>query len=113
MTQAEKAAAFRALHRRNGTFVMPNPWDAGSARLLANFGFEALATTSAGLGFSLGIEDSAGGLSRDQILENARQIVDATSLPVGADLENVFGDYTEACAETIRLAVTVAGWWID
>ncbi|MCR9255931.1 MAG: isocitrate lyase/phosphoenolpyruvate mutase family protein [Alphaproteobacteria bacterium] len=104
MTQDEKAATFRALHSRDGAFVLPNPWNAGSARLLAHLGFEALATTSAGLGFSVAKEDSAGGLSREEILENARVIVEATALPVTADLENGFGHTPEACAETIRLA---------
>jgi len=107
MTQQDKAAAFRALHAGAGAFVMPNPWDAGSARLLTHLGFEALATTSAGLAFSVAKRDSAGGLGRQEILENARAIVDATPLPVSADLENGFGDAPATCAETLRLAVGV------
>ena len=100
--QAAKAAAFRALHARPGAFVIPNPWDAGSARILASLGFEALATTSAGLANALGLRDGAAG--RAETLANARAIVDATPLPVSADLENGFGDAPEAAAETIRLA---------
>src|SRR5262249_28929600 len=80
------------------------PWDAGSAKLLASLGFEALATTSAGSAFSLGKPDGAGAVSRKETLGNVQVIVDATSLPVSADLENGFGDEPETCAETIRLA---------
>lgn len=100
--QAGKAAAFQALHVRTGAFVIPNPWDAGTARILAAHGFEALATTSAGLAFMLGLRDGAAG--REATLANARMIVEATDLPVSADLENGFGDAPEAAAETIRLA---------
>ncbi|AJY46023.1 isocitrate lyase/PEP mutase family protein [Martelella endophytica] len=103
-TTTEKFETFKALHAGNRPFVMPNPWDAGTARLLAALGFEALATTSAGLAFALGTRDSAAALSRAEILENARSIVNATDLPVSADLENGFGDAPEDCAETIRLA---------
>jgi 2-methylisocitrate lyase-like PEP mutase family enzyme len=103
-TQLERALAFRALHERPGAFVMPNPWDAGSALLLSSLGFEALATTSAGFAFSIGRRDSEGGLSRAETLGNARAIVAATDLPVSADLENGFGDDPEACFETIRAA---------
>ncbi len=103
--QAEKAAVFRALHTRPGAFVIPNPWDAGTARILAAVGFEALATTSAGLAFALGRRD--GGAGREETLANARAIVEATDLPVSADLENGFGDAPEAVAETIRLAAGV------
>jgi 2-methylisocitrate lyase-like PEP mutase family enzyme len=92
------------LHARPGIFVIPNPWDAGSAKILATLGFEALATTSAGFAFSLGKPDAEGAVSRSDTLANARSIVDATSLPVSADLENGFGDDPETCAETIRLA---------
>lgn len=102
--QATKAERFRALHSRPGLFAIPNPWDAGSARLLAGLGFEALATTSGGFAFSLGKPDGVGEVGRDATLENARAIVDATDLPVSADLENLFGDDPETCAETIRLA---------
>jgi 2-methylisocitrate lyase-like PEP mutase family enzyme len=103
-TQTEKALAFRALHARPGAFVIPNPWDAGSARLLASLGFEALATTSAGHAFALGRRDGDGGVSRAETLANARAIVEATDLPVSADLENGFGDDPESAAETIRAA---------
>ncbi len=99
--QAARAAAFRALHARPGAFVIPNPWDAGSARILAALGFEALATTSAGFANSIGLRDGAA--SRAQTLDNARAIVAATHLPVSADLENGFGDAPEDAAETIRL----------
>jgi 2-methylisocitrate lyase-like PEP mutase family enzyme len=103
-SQARRAEAFRALHQRPRIFAIPNPWDAGSAKILAALGFEALATTSAGLAFSLGKPDGQRAVSRDETLANARAIVDATPLPVSADLENGFGDAPEACAETIRLA---------
>ncbi len=108
-SQAEKAERFRALHARPGAFVIPNPWDAGSARILASLGFEALATTSAGLAFALGRRDGAGVVTRAEALANARAIVDATDLPVAADLENGYGHAPEAAAETIRLAGEVAG----
>jgi 2-methylisocitrate lyase-like PEP mutase family enzyme len=107
--QAEKAERFRALHARPGAFVIPNPWDAGTARLLTGLGFEALTTTSAGLAFSLGRADGAGLVTREETLANAKAIADATHLPVAADLENGFGDAPEAAAETIRLAGEVAG----
>jgi 2-methylisocitrate lyase-like PEP mutase family enzyme len=100
--QAEKAAAFRALHEREGAFIIPNPWDVGSARLLANLGFEALATTSAGFAFSIGKRDNTVG--RDAVMEHARAIASATDLPVSADLENGFGEDPETVAETFRLA---------
>jgi len=103
-TQSEKYQAFKALHERPGVFVMPNPWDAGTARILTALGFEALATTSAGFAFSIGRRDSIAGLTRDEILGNARSIVEATHLPVSADLEDGFGGAPELCAETIRLA---------
>jgi 2-methylisocitrate lyase-like PEP mutase family enzyme len=106
-TQLEKALAFRALHQRPGAFVIPNPWDAGSALLLSTLGFEALATTSAGFAFALGRRDSEGSLSRAETLANARAIVEATDLPVSADLENGFGNNPETCAETIRAASSV------
>lgn len=100
----EKHRLFKAMHERPGIFVMPNPWNAGTARMLTTLGFEALATTSAGFAFSIGRRDSAGAITRDEILENARAIVDATHLPVSADLEGGFGATPEACAETIRRA---------
>jgi 2-methylisocitrate lyase-like PEP mutase family enzyme len=102
--QADRAQRLRMLHTRPGIFVIPNPWDAGSARILATLGFEALATTSAGFAFSLGKPDAEGAVSRADTLANVRSIVEATSLPVSADLENGFGDDPETCAETIRLA---------
>jgi 2-methylisocitrate lyase-like PEP mutase family enzyme len=103
-TQADKAKTFQALHARAGAFVIPNPWDAGTARILSKFGFEALTTTSAGLAFVLGRRDGDGSVTRDDALANAKAIVDATDLPVAADLENGYGDAPEAAAETIRLA---------
>jgi 2-methylisocitrate lyase-like PEP mutase family enzyme len=103
-TQAEKAAAFRALHARPGAFVIPNPWDAGTAKLLASLGFEALATTSLGLANMLGRPDGAGAVSRDDVLANCRAISGATDLPVNADLENGYAHEPRAAAEMIRLA---------
>lgn len=100
--QAVKAQAFRRLHEREKAFVIPNPWDVGTARLLANFGFDALATTSMGYAFSLGRLDNT--LNRQQTLAYAAAIVSATDLPVSADLENGFGDAPETVAETIRMA---------
>ena len=108
-TQTEKGSLFRALHARPGAFVIPNPWDAGSARILAHIGFEALTTTSAGLAFSLGKRDGTGEVTRDETIANAKSIADATDLPVAADLENGFGDSPEAAAETIRLGGEVGG----
>lgn len=99
----ESALAFRQLHE-SGVFVIPNPWDAGTARILAGLGFKALATTSAGLAYSLGRRDGEGAVTRDEAIAHARTIVDATPLPVSADLENGFGDDPETVAETIRLA---------
>src|SRR5882762_5121678 len=104
VTQAEKALTFRALHERPGIFVMANPWDAGTTRLLASCGFEALATTSFGVANMLGRIDGTGAVSRDEILANCREIAAATDLPVNADLENGYGDAPEAAAEMIRLA---------
>jgi 2-methylisocitrate lyase-like PEP mutase family enzyme len=101
-SQAERGRAFRALHARPGAFIIPNPFDVGTARLLEQLGFEALATTSAGAAFSLGRRDKA--LGRDTMLEHVAAIASATDLPVSADLENGFGDAPETVAETIRLA---------
>jgi 2-methylisocitrate lyase-like PEP mutase family enzyme len=109
ISQVQKAERFKALHARPGAFVIPNPWDAGTARILAHLGFEALTTTSAALSFMLGKQDGDGTVTRDETLANAKMIVDATDLPVAADLENGFGDSPETVAETIRLAGTVAG----
>jgi 2-methylisocitrate lyase-like PEP mutase family enzyme len=102
--QHAKALAFVALHRAPGAFVIPNPWDAGSARVLASLGFAALATTSAGLAFTLGRRDAEGLLSRAEALANARAIVEATDLPVSADLEDGFGRAPEDVAATVRQA---------
>jgi 2-methylisocitrate lyase-like PEP mutase family enzyme len=114
LMQTEKAKRFRALHRlpmrpgasieaaAPGAFIIPNPWDAGSARILAGLGFEALATTSSGFAFSLGRRD--GMVTRDEALAHCRTIAEATDLPVAADLENCFGDDPKTVAETIRLA---------
>lgn len=99
---AEKTAAFRALHARDRAFIIPNPWDAGTARLLQSMGFEALATTSAGYAYTLGKPD--GTVDRDAMLAHAAAMVAATDLPVSADLENGYGDAPEAVAETTRLA---------
>jgi 2-methylisocitrate lyase-like PEP mutase family enzyme len=101
-SQADKATAFRALHERPGAFIIPNPWDAGTARLLAGLGFEAVATTSLGLANMLGRPDST--VTRGEVLANCRDIAAATDLPVNADLENCFAHAPEAAAETIRLA---------
>ncbi len=112
-TQAEKGHAFRALHERDRAFIIPNPWDAGTARLLAHLGFEALATTSAGYAFSVGKPDNTVG--REEMLAHVAAIVSATDLPVSADLENGFGDAPEFVAETIRLgaASRLAGGSIE
>lgn len=99
-----KFSSLKSLHERPGAFVIPNPWNAGTARILTALGFEALATTSAGLAFAEGVKDSSGALTRDSVLANARSIVEATHLPVSADLEEGFGAAPEACAETIRAA---------
>jgi 2-methylisocitrate lyase-like PEP mutase family enzyme len=102
LTQDQKGAAFAELHQRPGTFIIPNPWDAGSARLLAHLGFEAVATSSAGYAFTIAKPDTAVG--RDATLAHAAAVAAATDLPVSIDLENGFGDAPEAVAETIRLA---------
>ena len=102
MSEASKGSEFRALHHRERPFVIPNPWDIGSARILARQGFEALATTSAGLAFSLGLRD--GGVTEQIVLSHCRDIVAATDLPVSADLEKGFGDTPESAAETVRKA---------
>jgi 2-methylisocitrate lyase-like PEP mutase family enzyme len=99
-----KAETFRNLHQASGIFVSPNPWDAGSARVLETLGFKALATTSAGLAYSLGRPDGHASVTREESLQNARSIVRATSLPVSADLENGYGDEPESCTATILLA---------
>jgi len=100
----QRAETFWALHQRSGIFVVPNAWDAGSAKILENLGFEALATTSAGLAFSLGKPDGDNFITREVTLLNAESIVSVTKLPVSADLENGYGDDPEDCAKTILLA---------
>ena len=102
VSQNEKAVRFRALHEGQCAFVIPNPWDVGSARILAGLGFQALATSSAASASALGRRD--GDLTREEALAHARLIVNATDLPVSADLEKGFGDEPEIVAETIRLA---------
>ena len=101
-TQAEKGLTFRTLHERESAFIIPNPWDAGTARLLAHLGFEALATTSAGYAFSVGQRDNT--IDRQEMMAHVATIASATDLPVSADLENGFGDTPEIVAETITLA---------
>ena len=108
MDLVKRAEAFRELHARPGIFAIPNPWDAGSAIALTQMGFEALATTSAGLAYSLGRPDGRNAVSREETLANAAAIAAATPLPVSADLENGFGDTPDDCARTIR-AAGVAG----
>jgi 2-methylisocitrate lyase-like PEP mutase family enzyme len=102
LTQADKGRLFRLLHERDGAFIIPNPWDVGTARLLAHLGFEALATTSMGYAFSAGQRD--GTVSREQMMTHVSAMASATDLPVSADLENGYGDAPETVAETIRLA---------
>ena len=104
-SQSEKATRFLALHQGPGTFVIPNPWDAGSARILAGLGFEALATSSGAAAGTFGRRD--GKVTREEALAHARAIVAATDLPVSADLERGFGDAPAVAAETIRLAAEV------
>lgn len=101
-TQSDKARAFRALHERRTAFIIPNPFDVGTARLLAHMGFEALATTSAGYAFTAGKPDH--GITRDDMLEHVASIAAAVDLPVSGDLENGYGDSPEDAARTILLA---------
>jgi 2-methylisocitrate lyase-like PEP mutase family enzyme len=105
ISQSDKAKRFRALHEAPGAFVIPNPWDAGSARVLTALGFEALATSSGASAGILGRRD--GKVTRQEALDHARAIVNATDLPVSADLEKGFGDAPAEAAETIRLAAGV------
>jgi 2-methylisocitrate lyase-like PEP mutase family enzyme len=100
-SQTDKAHAFRKLHTEPGTFVLPNPWDVGSAKVLAGLGFKALATTSSGMAWSMGLLD--GQVTRDDVLAHCRLLADATGLPLAADLEDCFADTPEGVAETIRL----------
>ena len=101
---SERAERFVELHRQ-GCFVIPNPWDRGSAVLLAGLGFPALASSSAGQAFSLGLPD--GGLGRERTLAHLRDLVEATDLPLSADLENGFGDDPQDCASTVRAAAAL------
>src|ERR1700758_2684755 len=109
MKQSEKAVIFQALHQRKQPLVIGNPWDAGSARILTTLKYEALSTTSAGLAFTLGRKDGTASVTRAEALANAKDIADATALPVAADLENGYGHRPEEAAETIRLAAETAG----
>jgi 2-methylisocitrate lyase-like PEP mutase family enzyme len=102
--QMRKAWHFKKLHQRKELFVIPNAWDAGSAKILENMGFEAVATTSAGLAFSLAKPDASRSVTREENLANAHAIAAAIFLPVSGDLENGYGDDPETCAETILLA---------
>ncbi|PCJ06089.1 MAG: 2-methylisocitrate lyase [Rhodobacteraceae bacterium] len=102
-----KYEVFRDLHNRPGAFVIPNPWNAGTAMMLGSLGFEALATTSAGLAFSIGQRDSQCAISRDEVLANAKDIVMASDLPVSGDLENGFGSAPKSCEETIKQAMHI------
>ena len=103
--QQNPRSDFRALHERDEAFIIPNPWDIGSARILADFGFKALATTSSGFAHSLGLRD--GNVSKAQALDHCHSIVNATSLPVSADLENGYGDTPEDVAQTINDAISI------
>jgi 2-methylisocitrate lyase-like PEP mutase family enzyme len=114
MDIAARRAAFRTLHE-SGCFMIPNPWDVGSARYLQGLGFRALATTSSGFAFSRGLPDGEGGVSRDAALVNIAEIVNATDLPVNADFQSGYGDNPEGVAESVRLCVGtgVAGLSIE
>ncbi|MGB7194991.1 MAG: isocitrate lyase/phosphoenolpyruvate mutase family protein [Collimonas pratensis] len=101
-SQIEKARIFQQLHAREGAFIIPNPWDIGSAKLLTLLGFEALASTSAGYAFSRGLTDGA--IGREQMMAHLKELAAATDLPLSADLENGWGDSPGTVAETIRLA---------
>jgi len=104
---SKKTTLFSALHKRKGTFVIPNPWDVGSAKMLTALGAEALATTSAGFAFSKGASSDVGALGRGEVLDHVTEIVEATHLPVSADLENGYGDRPEDVAETVKLAIEI------
>jgi len=101
-TVAEKVKAFRALHQRGAAFIMPNPWDVGSARILQGLGFKALATTSSGFALTLGRRDY--GVTREEAVNHGKDVADAVDIPVSADLENGFGLAPKDAADTIRLA---------
>ena len=106
-TQAEKGRLFQELHAKPGILILPNPWDAGTAKLLQSLGFEALATTSLGMSNALGRADGEGSVSRAELLENCRMIAEATDLPVNADLENGYADDPKEAATILRDAAAV------
>src|ERR1700730_1845367 len=106
-TQEEKGRLFRELHQRQEILILPNPWDAGTAKLLASLGFEALATTSLGMSNALGRVDGEGSVSREELLENCRVVAQATDLPVNADLENGYADGPKEAALILRDAAEV------
>ena len=106
-TQAQKGQIFRELHARPGLLLLPNPWDAGTAKLLQSLGFEALATTSLGMSNALGRIDGEGSVSRAELLENCRVIAQATDLPVNADVENGYADDPKEAATILRDAAEV------
>ncbi len=106
-TQESRRARFMALHLRENTFFLPNPWDVGSAKMMTALGVEALATTSAGYAFSSGKTSAIGEIEREEALSHAREIVDTTHLPVSADLENGYGREPETVARTIERAIEV------
>src|SRR5688500_7535674 len=114
-TSRSKAARFRALHERGGLFVMPNPWDAGTAKLLADLGFEAVATSSAALAWTLAKPDTSGAVTRETAIAHARLLAEASGLPVNGDCESGYGDTPAEVAETIRRAIDagVAGCSIE
>lgn len=106
-TIQSKGEAFKVFHQQAGIFVIPNPWDAGSAKALEHLGFKALATTSAGFAYSLGKPDGYASVTREEAFQNVQSVVEASNLPVSADLENGYGDDPEVCAETITLAANI------
>ena len=112
---SDSASRFRALHQRPGLFVMPNPWDAGTAKLLADFGFEAIATSSAALAWTQAKVDATGAVARDDAIVHARILAEASGLPVNGDFESGYGNTPPEVAETIRRAIDagVAGCSIE
>lgn len=114
-TQADKVSEFRVLHEGPGTFVIPNPWDGGTARFFGQLGFRALATTSAGSAFSLGLPDQRGALSREMALAHISELVAVTDLPVSADFESGYANDPVDVAESVRLCLEtgVAGLSIE
>jgi len=106
-TAADRRSAFKALHEKGRAFLMPNPFDIGTARILDGLRFDALATSSAGYAWTRGVKDAEGLISRDDALSHAAEIIGATSLPVNGDLENGFGDSPEDVVETVKGAIEV------